>query len=61
MEANYDDDLEEDENDEQGEIYHHFHDDNVPWQRVLNSKGTISHRCVFLFPFLFFFSSSLFI
>ncbi|KAH8689944.1 MGMT family protein [Talaromyces proteolyticus] len=34
----------EDENDERGEIYHHFHDDNVPWQRVVNSKGTISHR-----------------
>ncbi|KAF3385873.1 Alkyltransferase-like protein 1 [Talaromyces pinophilus] len=33
-----------DENDEQGEIYHHFHDDNVPWQRVVNSRGTISHR-----------------
>ncbi|CRG88621.1 methylated-DNA-protein-cysteine methyltransferase related protein [Talaromyces islandicus] len=33
-----------DENDEQGEMYHHFHDDNVPWQRIVNSKGTISHR-----------------
>ncbi|EED14286.1 MGMT family protein [Talaromyces stipitatus ATCC 10500] len=39
-----DESAEEDENDEQGEIYHHFHDDNVPWQRVVNSKGTISHR-----------------
>jgi methylated-DNA-protein-cysteine methyltransferase-like protein len=47
-----DDAREEDENDEQGEIYHHFHDDNVPWQRVVNSRGTISHRFVPLPPFL---------
>lgn len=49
------DDDPEDENDEAGEIYHHFHDDNVPWQRVVNSKGMISHRYVvfFFFPLLF--------
>jgi methylated-DNA-protein-cysteine methyltransferase-like protein len=41
----------DDEHDERGEIYHHFHDDNVPWQRVVNSKGTISHR---YFPPFFF-------
>ena len=23
---------------------HHFHDSNVPWQRVINSKGVISPR-----------------
>ncbi|GIJ88251.1 hypothetical protein Asppvi_007169 [Aspergillus pseudoviridinutans] len=23
---------------------HHFHSGNVPWQRVVNSKGMISHR-----------------
>lgn len=23
---------------------HHFHDNNVPWQRVINSKGIISPR-----------------
>ena len=23
---------------------HHFHDANVPWQRVINAKGTISPR-----------------
>ncbi|KAK0508502.1 hypothetical protein JMJ35_008778 [Cladonia borealis] len=23
---------------------HHFHDSNVPWQRVINSKGMISPR-----------------
>ena len=23
---------------------HHFHDSNVPWQRVINSKGAISPR-----------------
>lgn len=23
---------------------HHFNNENVPWQRVVNSKGMISHR-----------------
>ena len=23
---------------------HYFHDDNVPWQRVINAKGIISPR-----------------
>ncbi len=27
-------------------IGQHFHGDNVPWQRVINSKGIISVRCV---------------
>jgi methylated-DNA-protein-cysteine methyltransferase related protein len=35
-----------DDNDDNvsGHTYHHFHSDNVPWQRVINSKGMISHR-----------------
>lgn len=31
------------------ETDHYFHSDNVPWQRVVNSKGIISPRFVFLF------------
>lgn len=27
-------------------IDHFFHDQNVPWQRVINAKGMISHRYV---------------
>ncbi|OXV08387.1 hypothetical protein Egran_03849 [Elaphomyces granulatus] len=36
----------DDDNDDNvsGHTYHHFHSDNVPWQRVINSKGMISHR-----------------
>lgn len=26
----------------------HFHAGNVPWQRVINSKGMISHRYILL-------------
>ncbi|MCJ1350841.1 MAG: hypothetical protein MMC33_000822 [Icmadophila ericetorum] len=26
------------------EVSHHFHDANVPWQRVINAKGVISQR-----------------
>ncbi|KAI9736334.1 MAG: hypothetical protein M1834_001220 [Cirrosporium novae-zelandiae] len=29
---------------------HYFHNENVPWQRVINSKGIISPRCVYLPP-----------
>lgn len=30
------------------EAEHHFHDRNVPWQRVINAKGGISPRQVFV-------------
>ncbi|KAA6412600.1 MAG: MGMT family [Lasallia pustulata] len=26
------------------DVNHHFHGDNVPWQRVINAKGVISQR-----------------
>lgn len=29
-----------------GSTEHYFHDDNVPWQRVINAKGVISPRSV---------------
>ncbi|KAL9102087.1 MAG: hypothetical protein Q9163_002736 [Psora crenata] len=30
---------------------HHFHDSNVPWQRVINAKGMISPRFVKVYSF----------
>lgn len=49
--------LEEEEDDDNEESIHqpipHFHTANVPWQRVINSRGMISRRYSSCFLFLF--------